>query len=81
MQIQELDEGTARDQGMKVGDIIVRINSQATPDFDALRAALEAAGSEAEVDFINVDNGQLERIVLYPDDTRIGATVEQTELT
>lgn len=80
MRIEELLNGTARDQGMKVGDIIVSLNGQATPDFDALRAALEASGPQADVDFINVDNGQLERIVLQPEDTRIGATVDQVEV-
>jgi hypothetical protein len=77
MEIRELFAGTARKQGMKVGDIIMAINGNATPDFDSLRSALVDSGSQAEVDFINVDNGELERIILYPAGAMIGATVEQ----
>jgi hypothetical protein len=80
MVVRELHAGTARKQGMKVGDIIMSINGTATPDYDALRSALVDSGSQAEVDFINVDNGELERITLSPTRGAIGASVEQIEV-
>jgi len=80
MAIRELSAGTARKRGMKAGDIIMSVNGTATPDFDSLQTALGEAGSQAEVDFINVDNGKLERITLNPVSARIGATVEQVQV-
>ncbi|MBM4069418.1 MAG: hypothetical protein FJ271_10790 [Planctomycetes bacterium] len=80
MEIQDMSDGPALRQGMKVGDIILAIDGAATPDFDSLRAALEAAGPQADVIFINVDNGQTERVMLPVEDTRIGATVEQVQV-
>jgi hypothetical protein len=80
MAIRELNAGTARKQGMKVGDIIMSVNGTSTPDFDSLRSALVQGGSRAEVDFINVDNGELERITLNPSGGAIGASVEQVQV-
>jgi hypothetical protein len=56
------------------------VNSTATPDYDSLRTALTDSGSRAEVDFINVDNGELERITLTPTSGAIGVSVEQVEV-
>jgi hypothetical protein len=81
MEILDMEEtGTAMAGGMKVGDIILAINGMATSDFDSMRAALESCGELAEFEFINVENGQAERIQLSVDESRIGATVEQVQV-
>lgn len=77
MEIISMEDGTAQAAGMKVGDIIMAVNGMPTPDFDSLRAALEASAPEAEFDFINADSGELERINVGVEDTRIGVDVEQ----
>lgn len=77
LEILELEKGPALAARMKVGDIIMAVNGTPTPDFESLRAALEASGPRAEFEFINVDNGELERTELAVVDTRIGAEVQQ----
>jgi hypothetical protein len=78
MKITELLDGTARDQGMKEGDVILSVNGVDTPTYEALRSVLRRAGSEAEVIFINTDNGRTESITLYPDHGRIGIACVST---
>jgi hypothetical protein len=81
MKITELDdEGTAAKEGLLVGDVILAINGQATPNFDEVRSALEKTGDKAEVIFLNKDNGKVERIVLRPVESRIGASVEAVQV-
>jgi serine protease Do len=81
MKITELDhEGTAAKEGLLVGDVILAINGQATPNFEEVRSALEKTGNKAEVIFLNKDNGKVERIVLRPVETRIGASVEAVQV-
>jgi hypothetical protein len=80
MEIRELAAGAARKKGMKVGDIIMAVNGTATPDLESLQTALQESGSQAEVDFINVDSSEVERITLSPVNARIGATVQQVQV-
>lgn len=78
MEIIDMEEdGPAANAGLQVGDIITAINGMATPDFDSLRVALEACGSQGTFDFINAENGEPEQIDVSVDETRIGASVEQ----
>src|ERR1051325_3783603 len=42
--ILELNDGTADDEGMNVGDVILSINGKATPDIDTLCDIVQQAG-------------------------------------
>jgi hypothetical protein len=65
---------------MKEGDVILSVNGVDTPTYEDLRSALRQAGSEAEVVFINTDNGRTESITLYPDNGKIGIACESTSV-
>jgi S1-C subfamily serine protease len=80
VRITELYQGTAAKQGLRVDDIILSFDGTATPSFEALAAAVQQSGSEAEVIFINADNGQQESIVLYPQGGRIGVNGEAVQV-
>jgi S1-C subfamily serine protease len=80
-QITELKAGgAAQKAGLLVGDVILAVGDTPTPDYAALRAALESAGSEVEAVFLNKENGEVERIVLHPVGSLIGATVEEVQV-
>jgi hypothetical protein len=76
VEIVNLLQGAAADAGLTVGDVILTFNGVATPTFDALRDAVQESGSDAEVVFLNCENGQRESIVLHPEEGRIGVGVE-----
>jgi len=70
--ILELKDGTALDEGMNKGDVIVSINGKATPNIDTLRDVLQNAGDVADVMYINGETGETEVISLYPQDGKLG---------
>jgi hypothetical protein len=72
LKITEVLEGPARQYGLKEGDIILTLGGTATQTVDELKAALAGVGPEAEVVFINVDNGQTESMVLRSTNGRLG---------
>jgi hypothetical protein len=78
--ITEMQRGTAAKQGLRPGDIILSYNGSATPTFEALADAVQQSGNEAEVVFINQDNGEEEAITLFPVEGRIGVTVEPVQV-
>jgi len=81
MKITDMDpKGSAYQEGLRVGDVILAVNGQPTPVFENLRAALQAGGSRADVVFLNKDNGKVERVIVRPVDTRIGVTVEEVRV-
>jgi len=75
VKITGLHQGTAVQQGMRVGDIILSFNGTPTPSFEALRDAVQQSGSQAKVIFRNAANGQRGSIVLFPVDGSIGVDV------
>ena len=80
MKIVGLSDGTAAQQGLRKGDVILSFNGVATTTFEALRDAVQQSGAKAEVVFLNVDNGLRESIVLYPKDGRLGAEIEEVQV-
>jgi hypothetical protein len=80
VRITQLFEGTAAKEGLRQGDVILSFNGTATPTFDALRDAVQQGGSEAEVIFLNADNGHRESITLYPEDGFIGVLGESVSV-
>jgi S1-C subfamily serine protease len=72
--IQQLGQGTAYNEGLREGDIILSLDGVPTPTFDDLARAVQQAGRQAEVIFLNVENGRRESILLYPVAGRIGVT-------
>jgi membrane-associated protease RseP (regulator of RpoE activity) len=76
VKIVTLKKGAAAHAGLMLGDVILSFNGLETPTFEALRDAVQESGDEAEVIFLNVENGQRESIILHPEDSRIGVGVE-----
>jgi hypothetical protein len=72
VRITQLFDGTAATQGLRLDDIILSFNDTPTPTFEALRDAVQQSGSQAEVIFLNGENGQREAITLYPVNGLIG---------
>lgn len=75
VKVTELYEGTAAKQGLVKGDIILSFNGIATPTYEDLRSAVQQSGNRAAVIFLNVENGQRESIILYPENSAIGVDV------
>jgi hypothetical protein len=80
VKITELLPGTAADQGLRQGDIILSFGGTPTPTYEALCDVVQQVGSRAEVIFINSENGQTESVVLYPRNGRIGLSGETVDL-
>jgi hypothetical protein len=68
----QLNEGTAYDEGMMEGDVILSINGKATPDIDTLCDIVQNAGDVVDVVFISGITGRTEAISLYPQDGKLG---------
>jgi hypothetical protein len=77
MEIIALYKGTAAEQGLEIGDIILSINGMATPDYNALANAVARSGSEAKVLVIRDEGGARETVTLYPKNGRIGLAGER----
>jgi hypothetical protein len=72
VQIEQLYDGTANDEGMNVGDVILDINGKAIPDIETLRDVVSNAGEVIDMVYINGETGETESISLYPQDGKIG---------
>jgi hypothetical protein len=80
LKITRLSDGTAAEQGLREGDVILSIAGVPTPTTDDSREVLAQAGRKVEVIFINVENGQRESIVLYPRGGLIGVDAESVQV-
>jgi hypothetical protein len=73
LEIDELyDDGTASDEGMNCGDVILNINGKAIPDIQTLRDVVGNAGEVIDMVYINGQTGETEAISLYPKNGKIG---------
>ena len=72
--------GPAAQAGLRVGDIIVRVGSSRTQNFNALRCVLGSIDSEVRVVFISGKSGKEERLFVQASKGMIGATVEQADI-
>ncbi len=80
VEITGLFKGTANDEGLEIGDIIISFNGIPTPDFDTLANAVARAGNKAQVVVIRDDNGKRETVTLYPKNGRIGLSGESVRV-
>jgi hypothetical protein len=80
LEILELLDGPAQDEGLRVGDIIVSIDGQATPTIDDLKSIVRAANGDVEVVYINSASGEWESITLTPNNGKLGVMAKSVEL-
>jgi len=76
LKIQEVIEGgAAKAADLRANDIIVGVNKLRVQTYEELRLALSIAGAEADIIFLNGENGKLERLPVKIEDGRIGVSV------
>jgi hypothetical protein len=80
LKITHLPDGTAKEQGLMLDDVILSYNGTDTPTFEALRDAVQQSSGAVEVIFLNSENGQRESITLYPQGRRIGVGGESVRV-
>jgi hypothetical protein len=72
--ILDLSRGPAARAGLQVDDIILSFNGVDTPSYEALAGAVQQAGDQAEVVYIDGDTGEETSCTVYPAAGRIGVT-------
>jgi hypothetical protein len=80
VKITEVLPGTAARQGLKTGDTILSFDGKPTPTFDDLRSAVQAAGKEAEMVYVNGDTSEQESVTVFPENGRIGIAGQDASL-
>jgi S1-C subfamily serine protease len=82
MEITTLYKGTAAEEGLGIGDIILKVNGAPTPSFEALVQALARAGGRAEVLAVRGDSEdeKPETVTLFPKKGIIGVDVERVRV-
>jgi len=68
------DHGTAWEANLRAGDIIVGVDQKRTQSFESLQLAL-LGNTEAEIVFINHDNGRIEKMPVKVENGKIGVAV------
>ena len=71
---------TAAQQGIEVGDVIVRVDGYPIRSLTDLQYRLAKAGPVAELDLIDVRTGWQNPVTVYPRHGRIGVDVRPTSL-
>jgi S1-C subfamily serine protease len=82
MEITALSKGTAAEEGLEIGDVILQVNGTPTPSFEALVEALARAGGRAEVLVLGGDDEdeKPETVTLFPQKGIIGVSVERVRV-
>jgi hypothetical protein len=76
-----IEDGTAAKGSLRVGDIILSVGTTRTSTFDELRSALGTVNNnQADVVFINGENGKLEKLPIKVADGKIGVAVQEVQL-
>jgi PDZ domain len=74
-----VEDGTAAKGSLRVGDIILSVGTTRTSNFDELRSALGSV-NEADIAFINGENGKLEKLPIKVANGKIGVAVQEVQL-
>ena len=80
LKITAVREGAPVGETLRVGDIILTANGQATATVEDLSAIAASAVGDVDVVFINGENGRRKSVTLYPRNGRFGITVESVEI-
>jgi hypothetical protein len=80
VKIAEVYPGTAARNGLKPGDTILSFDGKSTPTFDSLHSAVQGAGGQADMQYINGDTGEQESVTVSPEDGAIGIAGEDMPL-
>lgn len=80
--ITELNaQGTAKAAGLRQGDVILTVDGKRIQTFEELRVLLTAAGKkQANVEFLDGSNGQIEKKDVAVVDGKMGITIEEVPL-
>lgn len=71
-------QGTAKAAGLRQGDVILSVDGKRIQNFEELRVLLTAAGKkQANVEFIDGSNGQIEKKDVGVVDGKMGITIEE----
>lgn len=74
-------QGTAKGAGLRQGDVILAIDGKRIQNFDELRVVLTTAGKkQANVEYIDGSNGQIEKKDVGVVDGKMGITIEEVPL-
>jgi membrane-associated protease RseP (regulator of RpoE activity) len=74
------DKGPAATGLLRVGDTILGVNETRVRNFDDLRSALTPLNGNAQIIFINGENGKLEKLSIKIANGHLGASVEEMAL-
>jgi S1-C subfamily serine protease len=75
MKIVDVFEGAAKKADLRPGDVILAIGNVRVHSFEDMQTALAQTRGEADIIFVNRDNGRLERLRLTPVAGKIGVSV------